>query len=93
MKRVRLDQDIKPLSEFRANLASSVAQVRETGRPLVITDRGRSAAVIIGVREYEALLDKLELLEDIQEAESQLNEGQIMVHAVAKRRVLDSLHT
>ncbi len=75
MHRLRLDQDIKPLSEFRANAASLVRQVRSTKRPLVLTQRGHSSAVIIDVAEYQRLVDALELLRDIQTAERQLEEG------------------
>lgn len=42
MQRVLLDQDLKPISEFRANSASLVKQARRTKRPLVITqNRGK----------------------------------------------------
>lgn len=42
MQRVILDQDVKPISEFRANAASLVQQVRRTKRPLVITQQGEA---------------------------------------------------
>ena len=56
MSRIQLDEDIRPLSEFRANVASFIEHVRETKRPLVITQRGKSAAILLDVAEYEALL-------------------------------------
>lgn len=40
MQRVLLDQDIKPLSEFRTNAAAFIKQVQTTKRPLVITTHG-----------------------------------------------------
>jgi prevent-host-death family protein len=43
MPRVKLDTDIKPVSEFRAKAADSIERVRNTRRPLVLTQRGRSA--------------------------------------------------
>lgn len=62
MPRVNLDEDIKPLSEFRANAAELIQRVRETGRPLVLTQRGHSSAVVICVSIYEALLEELDAL-------------------------------
>lgn len=76
MTRLQLDQDILPLSDFRANAAALLEQVRETKRPLVITQHGRSAAVLLDVSEYERMLTTLELLQGIQTAEQQTAEGQ-----------------
>lgn len=91
MRRMVLDQDVKPLSEFRANASAFVQQVRETKRPLVITQNGRSAAVLLDVAEYEELLAKLELLQDIQQAEEQLNKGKGVSHRAAKKQILERL--
>ena len=91
MPRLNLEKDIKPLSEFRANVSSCLQQVHNTRRPLVITHRGKSTAVLLDVAEYEALVDRLELLEDLQAAERQIEEGQGIAHDVALRTVLERL--
>lgn len=91
MGRVDLREDLKPLSEFRANAAAVIAQVRRTKRPVVLTQHGRSAAVLLDVDEYEALLERVELLQDIQAAERQLTAGQGIAHEDAEARVLSHL--
>ena len=91
MPRIQLDQDIKPLSEFRANVGSCIQQVHATRRPLVITQHGKSAAVLLDVAEYEALMERVELFEDIQLAERQVAEGQGVEHEAARRTVLGQL--
>lgn len=91
MRRLHLDEDIKPLSEFRANAASLVAIVRETRRSLVLTQRGHSAAVVLGVAEYERLLDEVELLREVRQAERQLDAGMGVPHEEAKARVMAAL--
>jgi len=48
MKRVDLLTGVIPLSEFRANATRCVMQVRETRRPMVITQHGKSASVADG---------------------------------------------
>ena len=88
MPRLVLDEDIKPLSEFRANVTSCINQVRKTRRPVVITHHGKSAAVLLGVSEYEALMQKVEVMEDIRLAEAQLAQGNGLSHATAHRKVL-----
>lgn len=72
MSRIHFDQDIQPLSEFRAGVASYIKQINETRRPLVITQRGKGVAVVLDVAEYEAMQEKIELLEEMRTAEGQL---------------------
>jgi antitoxin YefM len=91
MHRLLLDQDIKPLSDFRANAAAFLKQVQKTKRPLVITSHGKSAAVLLDVSEYEALIDKIELLQDIHAAEQQLEAGKGAGHEEAKKQILEKL--
>ena len=88
MSRIQLDEDIRPLSEFRANVASFIDKVRETKRPVVITQRGKSAAILLDVSEYEALMQKIELLTDIHIAEKQLADGLGIDHELAKTQNL-----
>jgi prevent-host-death family protein len=80
MPTVKPTEDIQPLTAFRANVASFVDQVRETGRPLVLTQHGRSAAVLLGAADYEALIEELEVLRDIQVSERELAEGRGIPH-------------
>jgi prevent-host-death family protein len=91
MQRLQLDQDIKPLSEFRANVGNCIRQVHQTRRPLVITQHGRSAAVLLDVAEYEALMERLELLEDIQLAERQIEVGKGISHDEAHKIIQQRL--
>lgn len=91
MPRLHLDQDIHPLSEFRNNVASIIHQVRKTHRPVVITQHGKSAVVLLDVTEYEDLLDKLELIQDVREAEEQLSRGEGIAHEKARKTILRNI--
>ncbi|SBT17723.1 Antitoxin RelB [Marinomonas gallaica] len=88
MSRIRFDQDIQPLPEFRAGVASYIKQINETRRPLVITQRGKGVAVVIDVAEYEAMQEKIELLEEMRTAEAQLASGLGVSNDDARIRVL-----
>ena len=87
MARVRPTEDVRPLSEFRANAASFVQQVQGTKRPVILTVHGRSAAVLLDVGEYETLLDELELLRDVKAAKGQLKQGRTVSQAKAREKV------
>jgi prevent-host-death family protein len=91
MTRLKLDEDIQPLSKFRANAAAMLERVRSTRRPLVLTQRGHSAAVVVGVAEYERLVDEIELLRDIRIAEQQIADGDVIPHDEFKKQVLARL--
>jgi len=91
MSRLHFDQDIQPLSDFRAGAASFIRQINETRRPIVITQRGKGVAVVIDVSEYEAMQEKIELLEDIQTSISQLEAGNGVSHSDARLEVLHRL--
>lgn len=93
MQPLKLDEDIRPLSEFRAGVAGFVRQVSETRRPLVLTQHGRGVAVLVDVREFEAMRERLALLEDIAAAEDEVAAGRLTAHDDAKARVLGTLAT
>ena len=62
--------------------------MQTTHRPLVITNHGRSAAVLLDVTKYEELLEQLDLLRDIHLAEQQLADGKGVPHTEALQQVL-----
>ena len=61
MDTINLEEDIRPLSEFRANTASLVKQVKKTGRPLVLTQHGKSTVVLLDVGHYQSMLSSIKL--------------------------------
>jgi len=91
MNRLSLQEDIRPLSEFRSHVAGFIGQVRDKHRPLLITHHGKSAAVLLDVAQYEDLLDQIELLQDIQAAERQIDGNLGISHEKAKQKLLDRL--
>ena len=88
MKRLRVEQDIQPVSAFRSNAAKLIQQVQETKRALVLTQRGRSAAVVLDATEYDRLLETLELLQDVHQANVQIATGKGVSQKKAKTVLL-----
>jgi len=91
MRPLKLDEDIRPLSEFRAEIASFVKRVNETKRPLVLTQHGRGAVVVVDITEYAAMRERLETIDDIAAARAQLAADEGIAHDEAKARVLGRL--
>ena len=55
-------------------------------RPLVITQNGKSAAILLGVSEYDSLIEKIEILEEVKLAEKQISDGFGLTHLNVKKR-------
>ncbi len=91
MRRLQINRDIKPLSEFRANASSLIQQVHDTKRPLIITHRGHSSAVVMDAAEYDDLIERMEVLEDIYTADQEIKKGKSIDHEKAKKLVLAAI--
>lgn len=80
MKRIQLSKDILSLSEFRANTASIIGQVKKANRPLVITQHGMGSAALLVASDYEKMLDTTELLQEINHARQEIKDGKGVAH-------------
>lgn len=58
-------KDIVPIGEFRSNLADWVKRVGDTRRPVVLTQRGRAAAVVVSPEEFDELVDERDVVKAI----------------------------
>ncbi len=86
MHKIQLDEDLQPLSEFRSKVAFYFDKVKKTKRPLIITQNGKSSAILLDVAEYQSIVDKIEVLEDIRLAEEQIKQGMEIPHKEVKKR-------
>jgi prevent-host-death family protein len=76
----RFSEDIRSLSEFRANTATFIAQVQTTRRPLVLTQHGRGAAVLLAVDEYERLVEAAVEKDRLRRGEEEASGGSQQTH-------------
>lgn len=88
---ISLSNDIEPLSEFRKKSADFVKRLKKEKNPIVLTQHGKSAAVLLDVTEYERISKKMELLEDLLEAKQQVEQGNTLNMKDAKKRIEDHL--
>jgi len=88
---ISLSNDIEPLSEFRKKSADFVKRLKKEKNPIVLTQHGKSAAVLLDVTEYERISKKMEMLEDLLEAKQQVEQGNTFNMKDAKKRIEDHL--
>lgn len=80
VQRLKPSRDIQPVSEFRANAAKFIEQVRETRKPMVLTQHGKGAAVLMDLESFEALMEELEVHRAYEDAEQSTREGRGIPH-------------
>ena len=54
-RRLSLAEDIVPIGEFKTHASEYVRRVKASQGPVVITQNGRAAAVVISATRYEEL--------------------------------------
>ncbi len=65
MEPIRIANDIVPMAEFKTHTARVFRQLRSTGRPVVITQNGRPAGVLVSAEDYDRLASRERLVEAV----------------------------
>jgi prevent-host-death family protein len=68
--------NILPISDLRQDAAKILKKLRENNEPIIITQRGRAAAVIIGVEAYEKSEHDKEILRLLAKGEKEIEIGE-----------------
>jgi prevent-host-death family protein len=68
--------NIIPVSDLRQNTSNLLKKLRKSKEPLIITQRGRASAVMIGVDAYEESEHEKELLRLLAKGEKEIEIGQ-----------------
>ena len=82
-----IPQHVIPVSDLQRRTGAVVKQVKESKTPVLITQRGRSAAVLLSAEEYFETLECLQRLEELELragialAKAQIEAGQVIPHA------------
>ena len=61
-------QDIRPITTLKTGAARLVREARERGTPVVITQNGLAAAVLIDIESYERMTNAIAMLKLIEHA-------------------------
>ena len=67
--------NIIPITDLRQDATSIIKRVTASREPLVITQRGRAAAVMVSMEAYEHSQDELELLRLLARGEREIEAG------------------
>ena len=76
---IDISKDIRSLSDFKRNTTEFVREMKESGKPLVLTVNGRSELVVQDATSYQKLLelvDRLEAIEGIKRGLEEADRGE-----------------
>jgi prevent-host-death family protein len=67
--------NIVPVTDLRQDATSILSRVSESREPIIITQRGRAAAVLVSVEAYERSQHELEILRLLAQGEREIESG------------------
>jgi prevent-host-death family protein len=77
MKTIRITSDIIPLGEFKSGISSCLKKVQATGHPLIITQNGRPAGVLLSPEEYDNLVYRKQFIESVEQGMITAEAGEV----------------
>ena len=66
---------IVPISDLRKDAANILGRMKKSNEPVVITQRGRAAAVMVSVEEYERSTHEREILRLLAQGDREIAAG------------------
>jgi len=65
MKTISITNDIVPIAEFKAGISRWFKSLKITGQPVIITQNGKPAGVLLSPEDYDELVYKKSFLDSI----------------------------
>jgi prevent-host-death family protein len=87
MKEVQIADGIVPLGEFKAQASKLLKQLGESGRPMVITQNGRPAGVLLSPRDYDRMQERQRFLESIAAGLADAESGRTVTTTELRERL------
>ena len=80
-------EDIRPISYVKSHTAEVMKQLGEKNNPLVITQNGEAKAVLMDVKQYQNIIDSINLLKIISIGENDLKNNRVYTHEQLQRKI------
>lgn len=87
MKAVKFSEDIVPIGEFKSQSAQWLEKVRKSGQPIVITQNGKPAGVLISPAEYDLMREKELFMDSVQKGLADAEEGRVVTMSELRTKV------
>jgi len=75
------------VTSLKRKATEIIGQLNDDHEPVLITQHGKPAAYLLDVETYEAMEERISLLEGIARGERAIEEGRTVSHEEAKERM------
>ena len=84
---LQVSEDIIPIGELKAHLSEKIRALRGTRRPLVVTQNGKVAAVMLAPEDFDRLTAQARFVAAVQDGLSDLDAGRVVSDEDLGRRL------
>jgi prevent-host-death family protein len=86
MRALKISEDFVPVSEFKAQAAEWLRKASETGAPVVVTQNGKPAGVLLSPQAFDELTERARFISVVNEGLADSKADRVHTHdEVAKR--------
>jgi prevent-host-death family protein len=78
MKPMNISEDIISLSDFKNHASRMLHQLRTSHRPIVITQNGRPAGVVISPAEFDTLTETSRFVQAVKNGLADVEKGRVL---------------
>ena len=89
---LNIKECIQPVSDFRKSSAQILKKLKENHLPLILTQRGRSVAVMLDIDTYQKLEYESSLKASYFRGLDDIKKGKVVSHEQVTKRIQQKLH-
>jgi len=78
MKPITISKNIISLSDFKSRASKMLNEVQESHRPIVITQNGKAAAVLIAPADFDLLTERARFVNAVETGMVDIKEGRVL---------------
>ncbi len=75
MKNISITNDIVPIAEFKTSISKWLKSLQDSGHPLIITQNGKPAGVLLSPNDYDELVYRKSFLDSVGRGISDAESG------------------
>jgi prevent-host-death family protein len=87
MRPVRVSENFVPVSEFKAQAADWLRKIADTDAPVVVTQNGKPAGVLLSPQAYDELTERARFVALVDEGLADADAGRVHTHAAVAKRI------
>jgi prevent-host-death family protein len=85
MKALQVAEDILPLGEFKTHASRVIRRLRAVKRPIVITQNGKPAAVLLTPQDFDRLRERGQFIDAVREGLADSSAGRLIDDSALER--------